>query len=231
MYRDAGERAAGEAPSSDFVYEGVDRGGKRNPGLGLLQLFALPACVAALCARMLGPAEGLIALVATGILAWYLARHMPKAGLVLRVASGELLVFPRRREKKPKARIRLGDLLNVALDTKTIQRVEEGGSAIPAMRFLDSKVSAEADISRIVLVRRGGSDVPLTDNHLVHMDATESLGKIRVFLRKHGWVPADEREPADDVPDSEAFGSDLESEMGDVESEMPSISPRARQTP
>jgi hypothetical protein len=25
------------------------------------------------------------------------------------------------------------------------------------------------------------------------MDATEWLGKVRVFLRKHGWLPADER--------------------------------------
>jgi hypothetical protein len=35
--------------------------------------------------------------------------------------------------------------------------------------------------------------VHLTDEYFAHMDSTEWLGKIRVFLRKNGWIPADER--------------------------------------
>jgi hypothetical protein len=31
---------------------------------------------------------------------------------------------------------------------------------------------------------------------LPHFEATDWLGRIRVFLRKHGWVPEDERETA-----------------------------------
>jgi len=34
----------------------------------------------------------------------------------------------------------------------------------------------------------------LTEAYVSQMDATEWFGKIRVFLRKNGWTPRDERE-------------------------------------
>ena len=62
-----------------------------------------------------------------------------------------------------------------------------GGGAAEALPEVDQK--------RIMLVGKTGS-VPLTEAYLASVDVTEWFGKIRVFLRKHGWVPESEREPA-----------------------------------
>lgn len=61
------------------------------------------------------------------------------------------------------------------------------------MRFADSQVAPPVDKARIVLEFDQRS-VPLTREYLAHMDATDMLGELRVFLRKQGWVPEDERE-------------------------------------
>ena len=90
------------------------------------------------------------------------------------------------------------------MDTKTIQKVQEGGDAIPAMRFINATVGPELDTARIVVVGARGTRVPLTTEYIAHMDASEWFGKIRVFLRKSGWVPADERAPESAPPSSES---------------------------
>ena len=72
------------------------------------------------------------------------------------------------------------------------------------MRFIDAKVGPKVDTARIVLVSASGRQVTLTQDYLAHMSATEWLGKIRVFLRKHGWLPEDEREgPPSSVVDGD----------------------------
>ena len=141
---------------------------------------------------ILSPTAGLLGLVATGAFVVWMWRRRGQAGrIVMSVESGDLIVQAGRRSL---ARMRLEDLEDVALDTKAIRPVQEGGSAIPAVRFIDSKVGPEIDVSRIVLVG-GGSSVRLHEAHVAHMTATEWLGKIRVFLRKNGWVPLDEMDP------------------------------------
>jgi hypothetical protein len=192
MYREAAAQSERERPPAELVYDGIDRGGRRLPGVGLVQAFSLPVVIAGALSAKVSPTAGLVGLVVSGAAGVWWLRRPPQSGVVLRVEHGELLVIPRGK-KEPKARFKLTNLTNVALDTKTIQRVEDGGSAIPAMRFADSRVGPELDTARIVLVPRQGSSLPLTEAHVAHMDATEWLGKIRVFLRKHGWVPADER--------------------------------------
>ncbi len=98
-----------------------------------------------------------------------------------RARSAELLNVP------------LDALLEVSLDTKTIQRVQENvSSGIPDLRFVDSRVGPEIDTSRIELVL-GKHSIFLTDEYLSSTDATDWFGKIRRFLRKNGWVPRDER--------------------------------------
>jgi hypothetical protein len=88
--------------------------------------------------------------------------------------------------------MRLAVLLAVELETKTIQRVQEGGSMIAAMRVIDAKVGDEVDTCRVVL-RTEAQAIRLGEKYIAHMDAVENVGKIRVFLRKHGWLPEDER--------------------------------------
>lgn len=83
-------------------------------------------------------------------------------------------------------RFLLGDLVDVTLDLKTIQRVTDGNSMIAAVRLIDSKVGPAIENARVILVGACGREVRLTEEYLPHYEATASLGRIRVFLRKHG---------------------------------------------
>ena len=189
MYRQPASRSSAEEPPRELVYAVTQRDRSSSVGT-MFRLFSLPPIAALLLGALLTPeagAAGLVAGAAWSIYSWRRAKSDGK--IVLRVDDGVLAIGPVGEEK---ARIRLADLTDVTLDGKSIQRVEDGGSAIPAMRFIDSKVGPEVDIARIVLVRDDLPDLPLTEEHVAHMDATEWLGKIRVFLRKHGWVPEDE---------------------------------------
>jgi hypothetical protein len=209
MYREPGAPSSSEKAPAELLYDGLDRAGRRPPGIALLQAMSLPVLVAGVLAAKWSSTAGLVGLVVTGAFGIWWLRRTPQSGVVLRVNQSELLVF-RHGKKEPEARFQLDDLVNVSLDTKTIQRIEEGGSAIPAMRFADSRVGPELDTARIVLVPRRGTSLPLTDAYVAHMDATEWLGKIRVFLRKNGWVPADERAPdsVDEDDDDEPASAD-----------------------
>ena len=44
-----------------------------------------------------------------------------------------------------------------------------------------------------MLVSEGGARTPLTPNDETYSTCTERFGKVRVFLRAHGWRPADEQ--------------------------------------
>lgn len=99
--------------------------------------------------------------------------------------------------------ISFAKLLDVRLDTKTTTKVlnqarADGlntifGPAIPGNR------SIEVDQSRIALVIKGREPVPLTQARVSSTLAHENIREIKVFLRKAGWLPFDER-PLDDRP-------------------------------
>jgi len=58
--------------------------------------------------------------------------------------------------------------------------------------LLYGQVGSESDVSRILLVTCD-QDIPLTDEYLSSSYTTESFGKMRRFLRSHGWLPEAER--------------------------------------
>ncbi|NOU30119.1 MAG: hypothetical protein HOO96_19630 [Polyangiaceae bacterium] len=203
MYRESADPEEGKsAPPRELHFLAVDRAARKGQGMALLQLFGLPVVVGVVASAIFTPTVGLVALLASAALGVWWWRRPASSGFLLTVENGALVVA-RFRGARPIVTVPLDELRNVSLDIKTIQRVEEGGSAIPAMRVLDSRVGVEVDTSRIVLQGEGPA-VPLGDLYIAHMDATEWLGKIRVFLRKNGWVPADERgeDPSDpNLPD------------------------------
>jgi hypothetical protein len=88
--------------------------------------------------------------------------------------------------------LQLDQLIDVYLDTKTIQRVQENPGPVPDLRFINATVSGEMDTARIALELKNETFF-LTEKRVSHTDANEWFSKIRRFLRKHGWVPADER--------------------------------------
>lgn len=201
MYRQVATR---HGPPTELIYDGQDRGGRRRPSQAFLLVFMLPPLVATLLSLRVGPTPGLVGLIATALIGIWWWRRTPKGGVILRVEGGELLVLARATEKI-RSSIPLVELVNVELDTRAIQRVEEGNSAIPGLRWIDTKI-VNVDTGRVVLVqndvlRAQKKELPLTTEFVAHMDATEWVGKIRVFLRSHGWVPASERPLEDEEAD------------------------------
>lgn len=144
------------------------------------------------------PQLSLPAMLAVGVFMYVKVRRgRSRPRVVLRVEDGVLrLTGPFVAD----IALPLEKLLDVRLDIKTIKPVMETPGPVPAARFINSRVGGEVDRARIELVRRDDS-ILLTDEYLSHTDSSEWSGKIRRFLRKHGWLPADEREA--DAPRAE----------------------------
>lgn len=185
-----------EPPPAELVYAATDHE-KKGAHQAWMQLVVLPVILGAAVA-VFHPWVGLF--VTVGAMAYGYRRRKQSVGsrrAVLRVEQGQLKVYL-RSSGAPASVLELRDLADVRLDVKTIQRVEEGDSMVAAVRFTSTRVGPAIDHARIVLVGRktknaGRLELRLTDEYFAHMDSTEWLGKIRVFLRKHGWLPTDER--------------------------------------
>ncbi len=176
------------------MYHALDDSASRADGyLALFRHFSVPALSLIFATLAFGVVCGLVALVGSAAYsAWSWRTRKRRGGAVLTV-EGDALTIEGLGRRAIHERFALSELVDVALDIKTIERVLEGGSPIPAMRFTDTTVGPKVDTARIVLVSQDGRELPLTTQYLPHMHATEWLGKIRTFLRKHGWVPEDER--------------------------------------
>ncbi len=95
-----------------------------------------------------------------------------------------------------KARFQLARVRQVELDTKTIAKAYADkfvGTAVVSLG-----VRPAIDVARIVLVLDEDDDetrrVVLGSDYEGISEVTAWLGKLRVFLRKHGWIPIDERD-------------------------------------
>jgi hypothetical protein len=175
---------------SELVYVANDASRRGSSVVAMFKVFSAPMIVVIVLSQVAGPNVAVVGMIASAIAAIWWWRRAPKLdGVVLRVERGELWVSTARRSMGSRFPL---DEVDVELDTQTIQKVQEGGSAIPAMRFIDATVGPDLDVARIVVVGRG-ERLPLTDDSVPYMEATEWFGKIRVFLRKNGWFPRDER--------------------------------------
>jgi hypothetical protein len=180
------------APSTVLRYEA--RSNEADGSRALFRHFSLPLLVALLAGWLVNPLAVLPVLAVAGAYsAWSWRTRKRAGGAVLRVEQGVLHVEI-EGSSALLDRFRLGDLSDVALDTRTIRRVNEGSALNPAARFINTTVGGDLDVARIVLVGAGGRRVALTDEHLAYSETAEWLGKIRTFLRKHEWVPEKERE-------------------------------------
>jgi hypothetical protein len=75
----------------------------------------------------------------------------------------------------------LTDILDVTLDRQT-RPSGRGGST--------------TDRVQLMFERKDADPILVPDERLTPIEAQEWHGKVRVFLRKHSWLPKDEREPA-----------------------------------
>lgn len=87
----------------------------------------------------------------------------------------------------------LGALRDVHLQTRSIEKVYADklvGTAVVSMGVMPS-----VDVSRLVLVHEDDEhehEIVLGEGYDPSTHVMEWLGKLRLHLRKHGWVPADE---------------------------------------
>lgn len=157
---------------------------ERGGGEGLITLyrhFSVPILVGAVGGWVAGPAGGSVAFVGGVVYAvWAWRTRKDAGGAILRIENDALHVEILGPHPLHEC-IGLGDLADVTLDLKAIERVGDGDSAIPAMRLIDSKVGPKIDNARIILVTTGGRELKLTEAFLPHFDAADSLGKMRVF--------------------------------------------------
>lgn len=138
--------------------------------------FALTALAAGGLAKLVSPAAALVPLAFAVV--YVLVRKKSDAGrFVLRVDDAALEVT-RERRAGAAARIALADLVDVTFDRKT-----QGGGR-----------GAVTERVRLALERRAPEPpVFVPDERVTPIEAQEWYGRVRVFLRKHGWVPENER--------------------------------------
>jgi len=149
------------------------------------------------------------------VMAVFTAQMMPPLGIAL--ASATLGWWVWQRQRVARARIRAevhGEMLwvwcdgadtreelplavvrEVSLERRTTQRVihrREIGDAVPT-----TALSGDIDLARIVLLRDDGEGpLRLSERYASNLECMEHYGKLRVFLRSHGWLPEDERREA-----------------------------------
>jgi hypothetical protein len=156
-------------------------------------VFVSPLLVA-FAVGMFAARFALPAALATAFVLWYRQRRLRKLPqAVLTVSQARLIVT--NVAGRTLLDVPLEELDDVALDTKTVQKVQESlTSGVPELRFINSRVGPAIDNSRIELVTLD-TRLPLTEFYTSSTDATDWFSRIRRFLRDQGWRPVDEREP------------------------------------
>lgn len=137
----------------------------------------MTALAAGLLAKYVSPAAALLPVVAVIVLILVLKRSS-EGRFLLRIDDGALEVT-RERRRGPVVRIALTDLLDVTLERKS-HASGRGGSATERVRLAFERREPDAPVF-----------VP--EERVTPIEAQEWYAKVRVFLRKHGWVPESER--------------------------------------
>ena len=177
-------------PPAEFLYEARER--KAGFGFAKVQMLFIPLGLGALLAGTVSATVGAIGFVVSALAAYKWWRPQPERA-ILRL-EGDRVHVRLPGQERSKVDLLLSELDDVVLDTKTVQRAIEGDSAIPVMRVIDAKPGFEIDEARIALVFANGRQQLLSEGYFPYTETTEMFGKLRVFFRKHGWKPIDERE-------------------------------------
>lgn len=173
---------AGGALPRELVIDAAPAPGDSSDGGGsAMAPFALIALAAGLLAKYASPAVAIVPVVVAAVVV-LVRRRTHEGRFVLRVDDGALEVT-RERRRGAAARIALADLLDVGLERQTHQGSGRGGSATERVR--------------LVLDRRAPEEpIFVPEERITPIEAQEWYAKVRVFLRRHGWVPEDERAAA-----------------------------------
>jgi hypothetical protein len=126
------------------------------------------------------------------MLAWDIPKWLRDKGIRVRlyVDDGKLVIDPKGSLGREIAIARIAD---VRLDTRTVNQAHH---EVRPDGLLASGPAFTTDESRIILVVDDAGPIRLTEDYFPHSDSLEWLGRIRVFLKRLGWVPEDERSPS-----------------------------------
>jgi hypothetical protein len=188
-----------EAPPTELDFNPVDRSTGTSQG-AIMVVIGIPILAGAALAALVHPIVGLLGMIGTGYWGWK-RRHGAASGTgegaILEVKEGVLRVH--LKHANDVGRFQLKQIHAVELELRKVERLQEAG-AIPGLRLQNATVAGAIDNGRIVIVSKT-KRFTLTKSYFSNTDSTEWLGRIRVFLRKHGWVPLDERgdQAVDDV--------------------------------
>lgn len=168
-------------PPRELIVDAQPAPGDASSGSGAgMAPIVLPVIAAGFLAKYVSLSAGIVAL--GGGVALYVLRKKPDLGrFVLRVDDGTLVVR-RERAKDDVARFALDDVVDVTLD-KELHNTSGG------------RGGASAERVHIALQRREPeAPILLPEARITPIEGQEWQAKVRVFLRKHGWLPESERE-------------------------------------
>jgi hypothetical protein len=181
-------------PPRDYVFIARERDVNAAFHRVWIRTLLFGICGGACVATTLSPAAAWIVIL--GVLAWSLRswrRTRRGDAIVFRVDEGRLSIFVRGARDPLLPPLALKRVRDVKLDSRSIDPVMRDTSITAVAPQM--KVRGAVDIARIVVIpAEPGEPIAITKDDLAHMDAVEGAGKIRSFLRAHGWVPEDERE-------------------------------------
>jgi hypothetical protein len=166
-------------PPHELVVDAKAAPGDASDGGGsAMAPIVIPVLLAGLAAKFVSGAVAL-AILAAGLVL-FIARRKPSQGrFILRVQDG-ILELARERPSAPPIRVPLMEILNVALDRQTKAASGRGGAASERVQLTLERAPPAGPIA-------------FPDERITPIEAQEWQGKVRVFLRKHGWLPKDER--------------------------------------
>lgn len=179
------------APAPRFVLPWADpkraaRGAVNARAFGLVAELALVWAVG-----RWSPVAALVAAVGLSIFE-ALRKPLPnlKHACVLDVAGGELAVTPADR---PRVTTALSAVRDVEIERKSSQSVAHQNPIGDS--FGSPQGGADLDVARIAVVLDGDAPrVRLTEEYAPVFICLEQFGKVRSFLRSHGWKPESERD-------------------------------------
>jgi hypothetical protein len=171
-----------EAAPRELVVDAKAAPGDSSDGSGSgMAPIVVPVIGAGLLAKFVSSTAALVVLGMA--VAFAILRRKPNEGRFLLRVDGGVLEVGRERGRSDPARVALTELLDVTYNKETRAASGRGGSPTERVRLALERPAPAPPIF-----------VP--EESITPLEAQEWYSKVRVFLRKHGWVPKDERAPS-----------------------------------
>ena len=164
-----------EAPPRELVVDAQPAPGDASDGSGSgMAPIVLTVLVAGGLAKLVSLTAAAVSLGVA--VAFFILKRKPRQGRFVLRMHDDVLEVTREEKGAPTVRITLVDLIDVTLDREARPASGRGGSA--------------SERVRLAFERRAPNDpIFVPEERVTPIEAQEWYSKVRVFLRKNGWVP------------------------------------------